>query len=71
MRVNVSIDTDKVAAAVEGTGTFVEPVVKGVYFVDGYMQHVVDAVIKNLEFSFDRDDAELGQVIQFPGSMNA
>lgn len=65
MKVNIAIDTDAVAYHLEENGGTYVNMVTGE--VDGQLQDVVNSVIANLAFEFDREDAELGQVLQFPG----
>lgn len=63
MQVNISVDPEKVAFRLMDRSTFVD--IEG-DVIDGSFEETVSAVIAELTFEFDRDDAELGEVLQFP-----
>lgn len=66
MQVNISVDTQDVEQELINSTSVEVEVLSG--YVEGELTEIIEAVIKHLEFSFDRDDAEVGNVIQLPVS---
>lgn len=65
MKVNISVDTQDVEAELlEYSNTVTVGTFTGE--VRGPLEDIVSAVVSNIQFSFDREDAELGEVIQLP-----
>lgn len=68
MKVTITADPAKVAEHLDeqGSTVVIDDIDPDGTKIDGYLEDVIDAVLKTASFEFDREDIEVAKVYHFP-----